>query len=499
MPRLEVVLCTEGTYPFAGGGVSTWCDLLCRELEEVDYTLYAVTGSPEVARRFELPPNVSEILHVPLWGLTDAAELSDSPLRLAELRARRRATTDEAIEREFLPLLGRLLDALHPAATDPPDGTIVHAMWGYFQRHEWTATWRSGPVWRTFVADALGAKAEYDETGASEPSMVDLMTALRWMSNYLLPLAAPLPEADIVHSTIAAFAGLVGVLAKLEHGTPFLVTEHGVWVRERYIAISAASFSPFAKRFLMALGSYVARLNYRYADIVAPVNAFNRRWEVPYGAADGKIVTINNGVDPGLFTAQAKPREHAGVPVVVAAARVFPLKDIETMIRAAAVARESLPDIRFLVYGSLDADLAYVERCRTLIADLELEDTFELRGHHSKPAELYNEGDISALSSIPEAFPYTVLESMACGRPVVATDVGGVREALEGYGIVVPPRDPDAFGAAVVQLLEDEELRTSLGRQARENVLAKYRLSTPIEGYRRLYQQLAPAPNTPRA
>ncbi|HEX2016240.1 MAG TPA: DUF3492 domain-containing protein, partial [Solirubrobacteraceae bacterium] len=62
----SVLLCTEGTYPYVGGGVSTWCDILCRELEEVRFTTFALTGQPEVRLRYELPANAREVLHVPL-------------------------------------------------------------------------------------------------------------------------------------------------------------------------------------------------------------------------------------------------------------------------------------------------------------------------------------------------------------------------------------------------------------------------------------------------
>ena len=77
----------------------------------------------------------------------------------------------------------------------------------------------------------------------------------------------------------------------------------------------------------------------------------------------------------------------------MAAARVFPLKDIETMIRAAEVARDTIPDVYFLVYGSLNADPPYVAKCRQLINELKLEGTFEFGGFHSKPAEIYTEGE----------------------------------------------------------------------------------------------------------
>ena len=492
MADASVLLCTEGTYPYVGGGVSTWCDILCTELEEYDFTLYAVTGEPEVQPRYELPPNVRSTIHVPLWGAREPADYILARVPLAELARRRARTTPAAVGLRFVPLLHRLVEAMTVEVGPEDDGTLIWQLWRWFQEHDWRVTWKSQEVWEAFT-EITAASHGPD----SAPTVGDTATALRWLANYLLPLTAPVPVVDIAHTTIAGFPGLAGVVAKLEHGTPFLVTEHGVWVRERYISISTGPFSEHAKRFLMGLSRYVARVNYRCADVIAPVTGFNRRWEVPYGAPADRIETIANGVDPGVFTPSAKPAHSAGRPVVVAAARVFPLKDIETMIRAAEVARRSIPDVLFLVYGSLDADVPYVERCRALIAELGLEETFVFAGHHAKPADLYNEGDISALSSISEGFPYTVLESMACARPVVATDVGGVREALEDFGILVPPRDHEAFGAAVVTLLENPELRSRLGRQAREAVLARFRISHSVGAYRELYERLRALPRRP--
>ncbi|MDX6731081.1 MAG: polysaccharide biosynthesis protein PelF [Baekduia sp.] len=488
----SVLLCTEGTYPYVGGGVSTWCDILCRELEEYEFTLYAVTGEPEVRLRYELPPNVVGTIHVPLWGAREPSDFILARVPLAELDARRKRTTSTAVELRFVPLLHRLLGAMGVESGPDDDGTLIWQLWRWFQEHDWRATWKSREVWDAFVeitAVSHGALVP--------PTVEDTATALRWLANYLLPLTTPLPKTDLAHTTIAGFPGLAGIVSKLEHGTPFLVTEHGVWVRERYISISNGPFSDFGKRFLMGLSKYLARANYKVADVVSPVTGFNRRWEVPYGAAPESIETIPNGVDPGLFTPAAKPPSTANRPVVVAAARVFPLKDIETMIRAADVARREMPDIEFLVYGSLDADLPYVEACRRLITELGVEGTFTFAGHHSKPAELYNEGDISALSSISEGFPYTVLESMACARPVVATDVGGVREALEDFGILVAPRDHDAFGKACVTLLRNPELRSRMGRQAREAVLARFRIAHSVGAYRELYERLLALPRTP--
>jgi glycosyltransferase involved in cell wall biosynthesis len=490
---VRVLFCTEGTYPYVGGGVSTWCDILCRELDDVEFVIFTVTGNPEVELKYTLPDNARQIIHVPLWGMQEPAELPLSELPFRDFLGRKRRTTERAVREGFVPALRTLLRAMEDEERPiEAAGDAVHRMWRWFQEHDWNRTWKAQATWDAFVEESLEPYRSASERylPGEGPTVEDLTTALRWSYNFLMPLVAPIPDVDLVHTTIAGFAGLPGVVAKIERGTPFVVTEHGVFVRERYIAVSAAAFTFYAKRFLMRLASVVARLNYHYADVVSPVANFNQRWEVRFGTEQHRIQTIYNGIDPELFVPGPKPDELQGRPVAVAAARVFPLKDVETMIRSAAVARRDLPDVVFRVYGSLDADKPYVDRCRALIEELDLGQTFEFGGFHSSPAQVYNIGDISVLSSISEGFPYTVLESMSCARPVAATDVGGVREALEGFGLVVPPRDPESLGEAVTTLLRDHDLRLDLGRRAREQVLSHYRTSHSVGAYRLLYRQL---------
>ncbi len=480
----SVLLCTEGTYPFVEGGVSTWCDALCSRLDDVDFKIFALAAAPDVEFRYVLPPNVSGVIHVPLYGAIEPAEylLHSPPLR--ELMARKRKTTRSVIEEQFLPLLRGLLRGIDGKEA-PQDGIrIVHGLWKYFQTYDWKASWKSQPAWETFIESQVGA---HDFREGEQPSLYDLTSAARWLYHFLQPLAAAIPRTDVAHSTISSLAALPAIIAKQEYGTAFVVTDHGVSIRERYISLGESEFTPYAKRFLARLATFIARITYTHADVVAPVVRFNHRWEVRYGADPERIETIYNGVDPEVFRPRPKP---PGPPTALAAARVYPLKDIETMIRSADVVRAELPDVRFILYGSLTADPPYVERCRALIAELGLDETFFFMGPHANPAELYAEGDVTVLSSISEAFPYTVLESMACARPVIGTDVGGVREALEGFGLIVPPRDPDSLGRAILTLLQDVDLRSELGRKAREQVLARFRITDSVDAYRQLYKRL---------
>jgi len=103
----------------------------------------------------------------------------------------------------------------------------------------------------------------------------------------------------------------------------------------------------------------------------------------------------------------------------------------------------------------------------------------------------YHAAAVVVLTSVSEAFPYSVLEAMSCGKAVVATDVGGVREALEKNGALVPPRDPDALAAEVRKLLDSPMLRTSLGEKARATIIEKFRVDHTIVKYLDLYNELS--------
>jgi glycosyltransferase involved in cell wall biosynthesis len=403
-------------------------------------------------------------------------------------------TTPAIVETQFVPLFRELLHyILRPLA--PLDGAAeaVHRLYRYFQAYDYKLSFRAAATWRVFQHEVLATYRIGEPDGAAEPSAFDFTTSMRWLYNFLMPLSVPVPRTDVAHATIAGFSSLSCVIAQREHGTPVIVTDHGIFARERYIAVSTASMAPFAKRFLLNLSMFVTRLCYSCADQISPVADFNHRWELRLGAGHDKIRTIYNGVDTDLFVPAPKPDKMGGRPTVVAAARVFPLKDIETMIHSCEVARRHVPDVRYLVYGSVDADPPYTKKCEDLVDALGVGGNFSLAGFHSKPTALFNEGDISILSSISEGFPYTVIESMACARPVVATDVGGVREALEGCGVLVKPRDAEGLGMGVVELLGDAELRQNLGRLARERVLLRFRSAASAGAYLESYVRLSRA------
>lgn len=150
------------------------------------------------------------------------------------------------------------------------------------------------------------------------------------------------------------------------------------------------------------------------------------------------------------------------------------LKGVEYFVRAAALVRQRLDDRLELHFAGekLATQAEYCSEVDGLIRDLELEELVCHHGFVASVEPVLAELDVLVLSSISEASPMVVLEAMAAGVPVVATDVGGVRELLLGEpdrpaGIVVPPRDPERLAEAILELLEHPEEARRLGKNGR--------------------------------
>ncbi len=482
--RISVLLTTEGTYPFSSGGVSTWCDTLIRGTPDIRYTLLPLLMNPHVELRYAPPSNVRKMIRVPMWGIEDPNEfIADVPF--AHLYERARQTPQHAVEAEFIPLLGRFLDAIlrSDPDCDATARTLVE-MEEYFRRRDYNRTFKCPAVW-----DAFTSRMEsYGEAIGVAPALFDLTECLRWLYHFLIVLNVRVPRVSVTHSTAAAFCGIPCITARVRDGIPFILTEHGVYLREQNLFLSRFRRLLFAKHFLLSLITAIARTNYRFADVIAPVCYYNTRWEVAHGTPREKIEVIYNGVDTDRFSPGVRPD---GPLHVVATARIDPLKDIETFLRVAATIGGG---VRFSIFGAV-SDEKYYARCLALKRELGIDVTM---GSAARDVvEAYRSADVVLLTSISEAFPFSVIEAMACGCAVVASDVGGVREALEGCGVVVRPRDVEGFALEVRRLLDDGPLRTRLGARARAKVLERFRIDESVAGYLSLYNEYGVAAAPP--
>jgi polysaccharide biosynthesis protein PelF len=487
---LPVLLTTEGTYPFFEGGVSTWCDTLIRQLPEYSFTVLSLTAQPGLRPAWSLPPNVARCLPVPLWGTGGANELRRDVgwHALLQLRWRlARRATDDAFAEPF----DRLLSGLLGEAGDLDQvGQGLARLAAFFRTHDYDATFRRPLAWSIFQEHVDRCTVARRDAPGWPPRQLEVAEALRLLYRWLTPLALPLPPARLVHASAAGIASLPGIVARIERGTPFLLTEHGVYVRERLLAWTNSDDPPFTRFFVTRVIRRLVELSYKTADLLTPVSWWNARWEQRLGAPPERIQVIANGADAQRFA--PRPLPDPATPTLVWVGRIDPLKDLITLIEAAALIRQAIPNVRVLLFGKAPVgNEAYEAACRARQHELGLDQTLEFKGFASNPQDAYAQGHAVVLSSRSEGQPFSVIEAMLCGRPVVGTDAGGVREVISETGRVVQPCDPAALADACVEVLRDPALCADLGMRARERSLKHYTRDRMGAAYRTIYQRLA--------
>lgn len=269
-PRFSVLFATEGTYPYHKGGVSTWCHALINNLDDVDFSIFAVTMHPYLEMAYDLAPNVRDVLTVPLWSTDDMAEYG--PYDSAASFLRQRGQTMHGVIRErFVPAYDRLLRETTAAKADPAAvAAAVTRLYEHFTEFDYHQTMNDRGVWDVFVRVVTEAWSR-DEPDRDVPALGELAEAWRLLTRFLTVLASPIPRTNLTHSAAAAFCGLPCIVAKQLWNTPYLLTEHGVHLREQYLNLGRSIPSYFVRWFLLRVASAVADVNHAYADQLSPV------------------------------------------------------------------------------------------------------------------------------------------------------------------------------------------------------------------------------------
>jgi glycosyltransferase involved in cell wall biosynthesis len=477
---VKIYLSTEGTYPFVLGGVSTWVDMLVHGLPDHEFEIGALVDNPHHRIQYRPPPNVT-LQPIPLWGLELAEEYM--PRRDGWRRAWR--TSSPVVRSRFLPAWEHLVDCLAAPEADPRAlGDSLSAVARFAENYDLRRALRDAAAW-ALLLDRLQANPIHARTG-----LAPAMDFARTLYRYLLPLTAPTPVCDVAHSSAAALCALPAIVAKYRYGTPLVLTEHGIYLRERLLAMTA---EPFGTKLLFAnFYRAVVELAYREADVLTPVCGYNAGWEEALGVDPARIRVIHNGVDPARVDVWPEPE---GPPTIGFVGRIDPLKDVLTLILALARVRLVIGDARLRLWGPATSP-EYLKECQAAVVDLGLSDVVTFEGSTNDIAAAYGASHVIGLSSISEAFPYTAVEAMLAARPVVATDVGGVAEALgpsqcRGTSTVVEPGDPGAMANALIAVLGASSTeRGLLGQWLRNRALTLFTAQRMFDDYEDVYRGL---------
>lgn len=514
---VDIMLFSEGTYPYIKGGVSSWILQLMKGLPEFTFGVCFIGAQDTIDGKkmqisYEFPPNLK---HLEVHYLFDNKDMPSPKKR-------------EGDEKGF-----EAIRELH--ASFKKDKFQIPKMLQDISFYTKEVTFE----------DFLFSKRAWqfiDETytkNCPDVPFIDYFWTLRnihkpiWL---LANIVDKLPKTKIYHSPSTGYAGFLGALASYHTNRPFFLTEHGIYTRERKIDMFSADWIEFKKPSLLQQPeeyNYIKRMWVNFFDKIG-LFCYNRsnytfslfsgaqKIQISYGADDNKTFVIPNGVDVEGLGATIKERLETPKPIITLIGRVVPIKDIKTFIRAIKIASITIPDIQGWIVGPVEEDMEYLDECQQMAISLGLKrkrqvfqdnksnmsleeivldrDTIKFFGH-SNIKEILPKSALQTLSSISEGMPLVILEGFAAGVPCVATDVGSCRDLIEGglddedksiglAGAITGIANPEALAEEYIKLLTFEN---GLWKKAQEAGLKRvkkyYSQNAFLHQYKELYEE----------
>ncbi len=489
----------EGTYPYVRGGVSSWIHNLIGAFPEKTFRILFIGIGPDVEYKlsYEVPGNVIGIDAVYAQDFREEKLRNRDPVHGGRKGKKAAWKVMEQFHEGIMNGPGApRFDEMYSAAGDPCSRALdIEDL--FFSRRSWD-----------FLTDL------YRESG-KDPSFVDYFWTWRFTHLPLFQmLQAELPPARVYHAVSTGYAGFLAALAKKRLGVPVILTEHGIYTRERSIEIAQAEWiyveqaqdyklrrtQGFFKQWWINMFKWMSRLCYQEADKIITITQVNQQFQLADGAEPAKMSVIPNGIKIERYaSARSVPRPEDEF-VIGFVGRVVPIKDVKTFIRAIKTAVAEVPNLKAYIIGPTDEDEEYFAECTRLTNLLDLADHIVYTGP-ANVVEYYARMHLLLLTSISEGQPLVILEGHCAGVPVVATNVGACEELLYGRtredralgpsGIITAVASPQETAEAIVRIAKDKKLYESMVRASIDRVERFYREEDLNRTYLEIYDTLA--------
>lgn len=468
---MRICLIAEGCYPYVAGGVSSWIQMLVEGMSEHEFVIYTIGAESKMRGqyKYKIPSNVIKI----------EEHFLDEYFMFKTNKKGKKVRISEKEQKALNSLI---------FGSDIEWEVLFDLFSG---NKKWT------PIDFLMSNNYLDAINLVAKDKYSQISFLDIFWTIRSM---LLPLlsiiSSDIVEADIYHSVSTGYAGIIGSLLKYKTGKPFIVTEHGIYTREREEEILKAKWVDiYFKQLWIDFFTSMSQLAYSKADIVTALFSHACVLQKELGADYKKCRVIPNGISMDKYKNVPSINLNSDKFVIGAIVRVVPIKDIKTLIYSFDMVKSEMPNAVLYIIGPTDESEEYYQECQELIENLGVKDVF-FTGRVNVE-EWMEKLDVVVLSSISEGQPFVLLEAMASNRPVVSTDVGSCRELIEGNndglgncGYVVPVMNPSAMARVLVRLGKDRGQMIDLGRIGCERVKRYYTIEIFLDTYKELYKEV---------
>lgn len=289
---------------------------------------------------------------------------------------------------------------------------------------------------------------------------------------------------QLVHTQLE-FSDILGTLAARILGIPSVSTIH----------ILDKSAEKKSKAMRLKLRWFMLE---KFCSRIIAVSEKTRSHHLKTGGLDPKkVITVYNGIDISRFTEThesdiTKTKQVLHLPldnrIIITVAVLREPKGIQYMIQALPKILEQIPDIHYLVVG----DGAYGTILKDLSASLSVQDHITFAGHRTDIPNLLACSDIFVLPTLGDALPTVLIEALAAGKPIVASNVGGVPEIIENgvNGVLVPPGDPPSLADACLQLLKNKKQASQMVLAGGQTVWQRFNVDAQIEQLSKIYEEL---------
>lgn len=496
--EVDILLLLEGTYPYVSGGVSSWVHQLICSFPNYQFGAIFLGGQRKDYKglKYDLPNN---LIHLEEHYLFEQDQNEKNKAILATHPNPDHFQSLTCIHSEFSSFENKNFQTITKtilSQLDKPDAITMddflhsHLSWSYI--------------------------TEKYQTKCPHTSFIDYFWSIRNMHLSLwkiFNIIKQAPKALCLHSVSTGYAGLLGALLSQKQDVPYIVSEHGIYIRERKIDLMRQQwFQPSyfinvkeqeSKKYITQLWirffELLGRFCYDTADTIISLFEAYQKQQIFYGAPKDKTRIIFNGVDTDHSLRTTKKIPNTKTPVIAFIGRVVPIKDVKTFIRACVAVLTTFPEGQAWIIGPTDEDVHYFHQCQDLINVLNLSDRIIFKGKQFVPDILKNI-DVLVLSSISEGLPLVMLEAFAAGIPVVSTNVGACQELIEGAmdsdralgkaGLIVNIANASELSEAIIELLNNTAFWQSCQKAALARVTTYYTTELFKQHYQAVYQEV---------